>query len=273
LAEDTPWQLAMFNRSLKKKMRYGVLKKHLGAILPEDRCLLVTCGDNNGAMNHNLRQLGGNWSFADLEDVCIDEMRELLQEEVLLAEPGRLPYDNDSFDRIVTIDVHEHLDDPLPFSREISRIARPGAQVICTVPNGDESKLAVKIKAAVGMGPEQYGHSRVGLTVTELNDLMTGSEIEPHAKSSFSKLFTELLELTINFAYVKVLSKRSEVDVEEGQIAPATSDQLQSVKKTYRLYSILYPIYWLVSRLDALLFFLEGYVIVVEGRKKRSAPA
>ena len=122
------------------------------------------------------------------------------------------------------------------------------------------------------MGPEQYGHSRVGLTVTELNHILSASRIEPQSKSSFSKLFTELLELTINFAYVKVLSRRSAAKVEEGQIAPATQDQLASVKKTYRIYALIYPIYWLISRLDALLFFLEGYVIVVEGRK-RDSPA
>ena len=49
---DTPWQLKMFNKSLKKKMRFKVLKKHLGEIGENEKCLLVTCGDNNGAMNY-----------------------------------------------------------------------------------------------------------------------------------------------------------------------------------------------------------------------------
>ena len=55
------------------------------------------------------------------------------------------------FDRIVTIDVHEHLDDCTAFSQEVGRIAKPNAQVICTVPNGDNQKVVVKIKNAVGM--------------------------------------------------------------------------------------------------------------------------
>jgi hypothetical protein len=61
MSAKKPWQLRMFNRSLKKKMRYGVLKKHLGLIGSGEKCLLVTCGDNNGAMNHYLRELGGQW--------------------------------------------------------------------------------------------------------------------------------------------------------------------------------------------------------------------
>jgi 2-polyprenyl-3-methyl-5-hydroxy-6-metoxy-1,4-benzoquinol methylase len=267
MSAKKPWQLRMFNRSLKKKMRYGVLKKHLGLIGSGEKCLLVTCGDNNGAMNHYLRELGGQWSFADLEDTCICEMSELLGEEVQFLPDDNLGYADASFDRIVTIDVHEHLDDCGAFSREIGRIAKPNAQVICTVPNGDDQKVAVKIKHAVGMSVEEYGHTRVGLTIAEMQDILRQSGVEPMATSTFSRFFTEMLELTINFLYVKVLAKRSQVEVEQGQIAPATQDQLKSVERAYKTYSLILPVYWLISRLDWLLFFTEGYVVVVEGRR------
>ena len=264
---EIPWQLRMFKKSLKKKMRYGVLKKHLGEIGGDEKCLLVTCGDNNGAMNYFLRELGGEWSFADLEDVCIAEMCTLLGEDVKFVKDDQLPYDDGYFDRIVTIDVHEHLDDAAAFSTEVARIAKPGGQVICTVPNGDESKIVVKMKNAVGMTADAYGHTRIGLTVAEMQAILRENKVEPTATSTFSRFFTESLELTINFLYVKVLAKRSSVPVEEGQIAPATQDQLKSVQKTYKIYSFIYPIYWLISQLDALVFFTEGYVVVVEGRR------
>jgi len=265
--DKMPWQLRMFDKSLKKKMRLRILKRHLGKIGADEKCFLVTCGDNNGAMNYFLRELGGQWSFADLEDTCVTEMSELLQQEVPCVPDDNLGFPDAYFDRIITIDVHEHLDDFSAFSREIRRIAKPNAQVICTVPNGDESKIVVRIKELVGMGPEAYGHKRVGLTMEEMKALLRDSQVEPTATSSFSRFFTELLELTINFAYVKLLSKRSKAPVEHGQIAPATKDQLKSVEKTYKLYSLIYPVYWLISRLDGLVFFTEGYVIVVEGRR------
>ena len=266
--DSTPWQLKMFDKSLKKKMRYKVLKKHLGEIAPNERCLLVTCGDNNGAMNYYLRELGGEWSFADLEDVCIEEMAQLLNQEVLFAKENALDYENASFDRVVTIDVHEHLDDHVPFSKEVSRIVRSGGQVICTVPNGDETKIVVKMKNAVGMTADEYGHSKIGITIPELKEILDNSDVEPIKTSTFSRFFTEFLELTINFLYVKFLSKRSDVPVEKGQIAPATQAQLKSVQKTYKIYRLIYPIYWLISRLDALIGFTEGYVVVVEGRRR-----
>ena len=142
--------------------------------------------------------------------------------------------------------------------------------MICTVPNGDESKLAVRLKHALGMTPDEYGHVRVGLTIPELSGLMQRCGITPGQTSTFSRLFTELLELSINFAYVKILAPRSEAHVEKGQIAPATGDQLRSMKKSYRIYSVIYPVYWLISRLDILLPFTEGYVVVVAGQRPAS---
>lgn len=267
MSTEIAWQLRMFKKSLKKKMRYGVLKKHLGTIHVGEKCLLVTCGDNNGAMNYYLRELGGDWSFADLEDTCVAEMSELLGEEVRFVKDDDLEFDDAYFDRVVTIDVHEHLDDCTAFSGEVARISKPGGQVICTVPNGDEKKLVVKMKDAVGMTVEEYGHTRVGLTVAEMQKILQQSQVEPTRTSTFSRFFTEFLELTINFLYVKVLAKRSKAHVDKGQIAPATKEQIQSVEKTYKMYSLIYPLYWLISRLDALLFFTEGYVVVVEGRR------
>jgi SAM-dependent methyltransferase len=240
----------------------------LGPISDQEKCILITCGDNNGAMNYKLRELGGKWSWADHEDICIDEMSTLLGEKVVqFEEEDKLPFEDASFDRVVTIDVHEHIDDPLPFTKEVHRITKPGGQVIMTVPNGDESKLAVRIKNAVGMTPEAYGHSRVGLRMSEMKKLMQDSGFEPKSECSFSRIFTELLELSINFAYVKILAKKSKAKVEEGQIAPATQDQMKSVKKSYKMYSLIYPFYNTLSKLDNLIAFTEGYVVVVEGKR------
>jgi SAM-dependent methyltransferase len=266
----TPWQLLMFNKTLKKQQRLAVLKRHLGDIGEHEQCLLVTCGDNNGAINYYLSRLGGQWLFVDMEETCREEMSNLLGVEVLLGVPDKLPYADGQFDRVVTIDVQEHLGDPLEFTREVSRVTRTGGQIVCTVPNGDESKLAVRLKHALGMTPDEYGHVRVGFTIPQLTELMEQCGIQPRRTNTFSRLFTELLELSINFAYVKILAPRSTVSVEKGQIAPATGDQLKSMKKSYRIYSLIYPVYWLVSKLDVLLPFTEGYVVVVGGQRSDS---
>jgi SAM-dependent methyltransferase len=272
----------MFRKGLKKRLRLKSLKKLLLPIGSDERCLLLTCGDNNGAMNYYLRELGGHWSWADLEDTSIAEMSLLLGDPVLHVVEDSLPFDDASFDRIVVIDVHEHVDQPGIVTRELVRILKPDAQLIITTPNGDETKLAVRIKSLVGMSVETYGHTRVGLTSEEIEQLMSAAGVRPVSSTSFSGFFTEMLELTINFLYVKILRKapsasesgktvgQNEMRHEDhAEIAPATEEQLRNVKTSYRIYSVIFPFYWLVSQLDRLLFFLEGYCVVVEGKRER----
>ena len=266
----------MFRKGLKKRLRLKALQQLLRPISSDDRCLLLTCGDNNGAMNYFLRQIGGQWSWADLENASIAEMTALLGEPVAHVSDGRLPYDDASFDRIVAIDVHEHVDDPRIITAELARILKPGAGLVITTPNGDERKLAVRIKSLVGMSKEAYGHKRVGLTGAEIEALMLEGGVRPVSTTWFSGFFTEMLELSINFLYVKVLRRDKQPDQagagedhDHAEIAPATEEQLRKVKTSYRIYSLIFPIYWLLSQLDHLLFFNEGYCVVVEGKRVR----
>lgn len=266
--QDTlPWQIRMFRKTLKKQMRLKELTHLLTPISPDEKCLLVTCGDNNGAMNYFLRELGGNWSWAELETQSIEEMRELLGEEVKRGTYDKLPYDDQVFDRVVSIDCLEHIEDPVLFTRELHRITRDRGRIIITIPGGDQKKIVNKLKNMVGMTKESYGHIRDGLTISELEPIMNGAGIKPENRVSFSKFFTEMVELAINFLYVKVLAKKSKADVQEGTIAPATEDQLKSVEKTYKMYAFVYPFFRAVSALDGILVGMEGYVTMIEGRR------
>jgi hypothetical protein len=76
--------------------------------------------------------------------------------------------------------------------------------------------------------------------------------------------------LGINFLYVKVLSKKSSAKVNEGTIVPQTKNQMKSVEKIYRLYAAIYPVFWLFSQLDKLFSFRAGYVVIVEGIKRKT---
>ena len=262
------WQLKMFDKSLKKKLKLRALQKHFDP-LNGKRCLLITCGDNNGATNYHLKEMGGQWRWADFENRCIPEIEELLGEEVyhLDMATGKLPFQDDEFDLVVTIDVHEHLKDPLPVTRELYRIVTPHGKVIVTTPNGDEKKLTVRIKNLLGMTPKEYGHARIGFDVPHLERLMKTAGLSPYRSTSYSKFFTEMVELIINVAYVKILAKKSKARVSEGTIAPTTRDQLRSVQKSYRIYSLLYPFFWIVSQLDWLLFFTQGSAVIVEAKR------
>lgn len=263
-----PWQLQMFRRSLKKQQKLKALLEVMGSVDGQE-CLLITCGDNNGAMNWHFKQHGGEWNWADAEHDSIAQISEVTGDNVaeMNKENPALPFAENLFDVVITIDVHEHLEEPAALNKELARLVNRGGRVVVTTPNGDEKKLATRIKKMVGMRPEDYGHYVVGFDAQQLENQLEQVGLEPYQEASYSKFFTEMLELAINFAYVKVFSKRSKAKVEQGQIAPQNIDQVKSIEKTYKLYSLLYPIFLVISKLDFLDLSRHGYAVIVAARK------
>lgn len=256
----------MFRKSLKKKMKVRALKNYLGAGASQ-KCLLITCGDNNGAINYHLRSHGGDWSWAEFENETQADMEELLAAPVHILDKAncRLPFPDGCFDLLASIDVHEHLVRPELLAAEFFRVLKSGGRAVVTTPNGNERKLVVRLKRWTGMNNLEYGHVRTGFDIPELQELLSSSGLRPVRSGSYAKFFTEFLELVINWTYVKVLNRR---DRDPGSgIAPSTLKKLQAVKKSYRLYALLYPLFWMFSQFDHLLFFIRGYAVIVEAEK------
>jgi SAM-dependent methyltransferase len=268
-APPVPWQLRMFSKSLKKQQKLHLILRQLGSTHGL-RCLLVTNGDNNGALNHHFRNAGGTWTWVENEREHIAEMEELLGEPVVHGSPERIPLPDASFDVVISIDVHEHLRDCHPFSKELARVVAPGGRVVASTPTGETWKPVTVLKHLVGMRKEDYGHIVVGYTLEDHEKMLRAAGLEPLARGTYSKFFTEMLELAINFAYVKVLArKKAGPKVKEGTIAPSSRDQIKAVEKQYRAYAAVYPLLRAIASLDALLFPLRGYAVSVVARRPK----
>lgn len=266
-SETGAWQLRMFEKTLKKKQKLGLLLQLIGDVEGR-RCLLVTDGDNNGALNYHFRRHGGRWSWAEMEERSIPAMEGLLGEEVHHGRPSALPFPDEAFDRVVVIDVHEHQTDVKPLNREIARVVGPGGVAVVTTPNGNTRLPVAVLKRLLGMGPEAYGHVVQGYRTPELEAMLEEVSLVPESRGAYSRFFTELAELAINFAYVKLLSRRKGgPEVDQGTIAPSSEDQLKAVQKTYRMYSMIYPLVRAFSALDALVPGRGGYAVAVAARK------
>lgn len=264
--EHAPWQLKMLSKSLKKKQKLDLLLQQIGDARDKE-CLLITNGDNNGALNCCFRAHGGDWTWVENEADHISEMRDLLGDPVLKGSPSKIPAGDAAFDLVVSIDVHEHLEDCSDFNREIARVTRPGGAVVVTTPNDGPWKPVNVLKRLLGMSKERYGHVVIGYTVDQHRRMLSEVGLTPVSAGSYSRFFTELLELAINFAYVMVLSKKSGEEVKTGTIAPSSAEQLRSVRKQYRVYSAAYPVLYAISKLDSLLFLSTGYAVSVVSRK------
>jgi SAM-dependent methyltransferase len=269
--DPAPWQLRLFSKSLKKRQKVRLLLKQIRD-LPGERRLLITCGDNNGAINWAMRDGGGAWTWMEMEEVAIAGMTELLGEPVSRAAPGALPAEDGAFDVVVSLDVQEHLSTEQldAFHAELFRVTRPGGHVVVTTPNGDPWKPVSVLRRAIGMTKEKYGHVVYGYNVRQHEQMLRERGFEPTAAGSYSGFFTELIELAINFTYTTLLSRKS-TGRQAGEIAPSTREKLHKVERQYRAYSFVYPFLLAVSKLDVLAPVGDGYAVSVVGRKPGSS--
>ena len=268
-SNDLPWQIEMFRRSIKKQQKLKALLGLLGETKGK-KCLLVTCGDNNGALNWYFREHGGEWTWADVSGENNDPISELLNEPVhaLKEDDFRMP--EERFDCVISIDVLEHLRQDQPFLKELKRVLKPGGKAVITVPNGDDKLLANKIKWRLGMTPDVYGHTRAGYTVAELSDAIRRSGLDPQASGGYSRFVTEMIELVINFGYVRVLAKKRG-GAQSRHIAPVSSGELKTHGMAYKIYSLFFPIAQAVSRLDNLLPRRTNNAVIVTALKRDNA--
>lgn len=265
---EVPWQIEMFRRSLKKQQKLKALLDILGEVNGK-QCLLVTCGDNNGALNWQFRSQGGVWTWADVSGENVDQISDLLGDPVHDPPHDRLPFPSDIFDVVVSIDVLEHLPHDQAFLLELTRVMKMDGRAIVTVPNGDPRLLANRIKWRAGMSPAIYGHVRAGYTLSELEASLKQAGLKTIDTGGYSRFFTEMVELVINYGYVKVLSKKRG-GTKPGQIAPLSSGELKKHGLAYRLYSLLYPVSNAVSKLDRILPEKTNNAVIIAAVKAGS---
>jgi len=256
----------MFQRSIKKQQKLRTLLELLGETTGK-KCLLVTCGDNNGALNWYFRQHGGEWIWADISGENNEQISRLLGEPVYAFKEDAFPIPGGQFDCVVSIDVLEHLRQDQPFLKELKRVLKPGGKAVVTVPNGDEKLLANKIKWRFGMPPQVYGHTRAGYTIPELSEALRESGLEPKDTGGYSRFMTEMIELAINFGYVRVLAKKRD-GAQPGRIAPVSAGELKTHGLAYKMYSLMFPIARTISLLDHLLPARTNNAVIVSARNQ-----
>jgi SAM-dependent methyltransferase len=71
--------------------------------------------------------------FVDISEPALAKLRER-GASVTLSQVSALPFPNDSFDLVCALDIVEHVDDEDGALREITRVTKPGAVLLLSVP-------------------------------------------------------------------------------------------------------------------------------------------
>jgi SAM-dependent methyltransferase len=262
--KDQPWQLQIFNKSIKKKEKLKLIDKHLEI---DPSFIILDLGCAQGILSYFLRQKGGHWVSADLDFENLKTSQELLKTNLIQLDPGILPFRAGSFDMVVSLDYLEHLEDDDLCLTEIHRVLKKDGQFILSTPHTGRIFLLHKLRPLLGLKLEFYGHKREGYSTKGLTEKLEKHRFRVEKKLTFSRFFSEFLELLINVLYRKFSAIKHTKSLRDGQIRPTTEAEFNAKRKTFKLYGFIYPAVWLCSKLDKLLFFQKGYSLLVWARK------
>lgn len=256
------WPLQLFNRSVLKQRKYRELTALLGPLGTADGQTCLDIGSDNGVISYLLRERGGAWKSADLDEMTVASIRSLVGEEVYQIDGGRTPFADDEFDAVVIVDFLEHIPDDAGFVVELARILKPGGTLILNVPHVKHSLLR-RFRYLVGQTDEKHGHLRPGYTPASLQALL-GDRFKLETHHTYSKFFSEFIDTMIVWGVS--LLKGGGGDSQKGNVV--TGQDLSANKTMFRLYALIYPVVWTFAQLDRLLFFRSGYMLIAKAKAK-----
>ncbi len=249
--------LKLYDKSILKKAKFAAIEKYLPD-LNDKTCLDI--GADNGVISYLLRQKGGQWYSADLDEHVVSSIQNMVGNNVLQIDGGKTEFTDNTFDLVVIIDFLEHIHTDKEFIAELSRIMKPDAQLIINVPHYRPKAWVRKLRLAIGLTDEKHGHVRPGYDLQSLSSLTMGkfSILEHH---TYSKFFVELYDALISFLFEKI-----QKDGESAKGTVVTAEDMSKNQKKFKLFSLIYPFVWILSKLDLLLFFMPGYSMIVLAR-------
>jgi len=264
--ENVPWQIRIAKRSIKKRDKLRLLDKSLN-FDPGRTALDIGCAQ--GTLSWFLRRKGGLWTSTDDDMINLVACREILGKGLVQIRAGVLPFRSGVFDLATCLDYLEHIENDDECLAEIHRILKNGGELIVVTPHTGRFFLLHRLRSALGMKLEFYGHKREGYSRKDLCGMLQKAGFEVVRTKTYSKFFSELTELLLNFAYIKMSSgKASGGTLRDGRIKPSTGEEYKAQAGKLRVYAVIYPLVWFITRLDLLLFFLKGYSLMIWARKE-----
>ena len=114
------------------------------AIKPGSRCLDVGCGPGQ-TYAQLIRERQAEYVGVDVSEVAVEMARANGLRAERIEDASTLPFEDNSFDVTICIEVLEHLFSPGGAAAEIRRVLRPGGRLIASTPNAAYWRLRANL--------------------------------------------------------------------------------------------------------------------------------
>jgi len=203
---------------------------------------------------------GGSWASADLTEEAVASIRALVGSDVHRFDGTRLPFGDAEFDRVVVVDMLEHVADDGAFVAELARVTKPGGRLVVNTPHLKRTLLR-RLRGALGQTDEKHGHLRAGYMPESLRALL-GDCFTLESHHTYSRFFSELADTAIHWGLGRVGKKGSA----KGMVV--TGDDLRRHARMFKAYSVIYPVMGTLCSLDALIPWASGYMLIATARRR-----
>jgi SAM-dependent methyltransferase len=254
---QTEWALALFRKSVLKQAKFRRILELLDD--PAGKTNL-DIGADNGVISYLLRQRGGRWRSADLDERAVASIRQLVGDEVYRLDGASTPFADRSFDQVVIVDYLEHLPDDRAFARELERIVKPGGTVIVNVPHLQPGSPLNRFRHLIGLTDEWHGHLRPGYSLASLRETL-GPRFRIDRAVTYSRFGSELVDTALNGVYEVMRKRKGGGGSSKGTVV--TQADVGQYRKQFRLLSLLYPALRLTAAADRLLPWQAGHKLIV----------
>ena len=247
--------------SLLKLKRLNKIKKML-SIDPGDRVLDVGCG--GGFFSFYISTLGAEVTGVDVEKRNINLCRQFYPNKSIkwiIADAIELPFPDNSFDKILCMEVLEHIPDDKKSIAEIYRVLRKGGIALFSTPCTNPSFSLIRIKKLFGVDMStDFGHVRGGYSNIDLKKILEKQNFKIIQKTYFSYFFTEVI-------YLGIYLVRRFLSIKKDNWSGSDLNRLNK-RKIFLLYKILLPVFIVITTLEDKIFYnLRGHHLLFLAKK------
>ena len=257
--EVVRWQEKLFKRSVRRQMRLRELRELIG-ITTNQNCLEITAGD--GMISARLRDGGGRWKTLVLSndvktalDWFIPDQVEVMQDSIKEADG--------TFDLVVIVDALERVRDDYAFIKECHRVLKSDGRLVVTAARKMLCLGTCPLRSMLGLSWRAKGLERPGYTSGEFFEVLKDGFDVPET-DSYSTCCVEFPGLLCEAAANKLLGGLYNMPGEN-----TGTEEFYHYTKLNIFATLVYPLMWVLAKLEEkLFFFAPGHNMVAKTKRR-----